>query len=683
MVNPATDDVGEVNRLPNMANDGNTLAYMSAVPGNNALGGPIASLTVARREPGGWTNTPADLGATGPVYAVTGSTYPRTFSPDFTKALVLSSLPGTLADTNNANDAYVIDVGTTRSLWMSIGMDDFPQPIFAATPNLDRIMFSKGGSSPTPGMYASDGRSPPELLSRYEDGTPLDPFLAFPAGGWYQRGLNVDSGRTADPWLERNGAHGTSDDLRRVYFYDNFLNVGGGFLYLRDDAGLPSARTLAVSASQRTGDVGAKYRAFFISAAHNGAVAYFQSDAQLTDAATAGGGIYRYEVATQKLTQITPDAGPSGLALVGAISSDDQSHIYFTSTAALAGSAVAGDTNAYVWTAAGGVRFIAAVGGGVKFSRVTPDGRYALLLTGLSLGGAPTDGHNSVYRYDFVADRVVCVSCRPDGSLSQGDADIEAQSYGFPTGSLTHSRALTTDGDVVFTTSDRLVKGDQTNATDVYLYRNGTTSLLTQGRGDTNSFVGDISDDGKNIFVITRQALVASDRDAAEYDLYDVRVGGGFLEPPAPPEPCHNDDCRGTPTPQPSAPSPSSMQSAGAGNLLPAKVVKKLSLSRLTAAQRSSLARTGKVSLSVRVTGGGKLSVRARGKISGSRKTLGSFSDTVLRKAATTVKATVTLSKAARRELSRRGRLSVTLEARLGGLSKAVTTTANLTRAHR
>jgi hypothetical protein len=119
------------------------------------------------------------------------------------------------------------------------------------------------------------------------------------------------------------------------------------------------------------------------------------------------------------------------------------------------------------------------------------------------------------------------------------------------------------------------------------------------------------------------------------------------------------------------------------GNVTPPKVAKKLTLSKLTSAQRSALARTGKVALTVRVTGGGTVSLRSRGRIAGSTKTLGTGRKVVLKKAATSVKVTFTLSSAARRELSRRHRLSMTLEARLTGVSKAVTANVGLTRALR
>jgi hypothetical protein len=684
IVNPPTDDIGEINRVPNISDDGNIAAYMSVIPGDIAQGGAINSVTVARRGAGGWTSVGADPASNGSIFGVTGITGPRVFSPDFSKELLSTTLPASSDDTDNVTDFYRVDVGTGKSTLLTQGLEGFPGELFGATPNLDRIVFHHYGSPPGDGLYASDGTSI-ERLSIYPDGTDVPPAGAVMAGAAYQRGLGVGLGRDRDtaPWVERGGNHGASDDTQRVYFYDA-LSTAGAFLYMRDTSTNPK-RTVSVSVSSRTGDVGAIHRAFFISASHNGSTAYFVSPDQLTDAATVGGGIYRFNLASETVTQITPDAGdPTGLHiddLGAALASDDQSHIYFTSTSALDGAAVAGDTNAYVWRNGGGVRFIAKVDSSDKFVRSTPDGRYALLLGTASIGGAPNNGFQAIYRYDDVTGQTTCVSCRPDGAPSNGSADVEAQSLYLPGGPITHSRAMTLDGRVAFTSTDRILPSDQTSARDAYFYDKGTVSLLTAGRGDSDSFIGDVSDDGQNIFIISRSALVGADKDAAEFDIYDARVDGGFLEPLPPGDPCRGDDCQGTPTPTPGAAEPPSSRVSSNGDVSPAKVVKKLSLSKLSSAQRSALARTGRVSVSVKVTGAGTVSVRGRGKIAGVTKTLGSVSDTVLKKGESTMKLTFKLSSAARRELSRRHKLSVRLEARLSGLSKTVTSTVNLTRA--
>ena len=91
---------------------------------------------------------------------------------------------------------------------------------------------------------------------------------------------------------------------------------------------------------------------------------------------------------------------------------------------------------------------------------------------------------------------------------------------------FTAPRNLTEDGGVVFATKDQLVAGDQTSAADVYLYDKGRLSLLSSGQGDDDSYVADNSDDGRDIFFMTRSPLVGQDNDPAELDLYDARVGG-------------------------------------------------------------------------------------------------------------------------------------------------------------
>jgi hypothetical protein len=669
IVNPPSNDIGEANRVPFSADDGDTLAYLSVLPGDDSFGGGVSSMSVARRTASGWTSSSADPVSLGAIADSTGLTEPRGFSPDFSRALISTTLPAVPGDDDALPDFFNVEVGSGAATLMSQAMDSFSVVAMGATPNLDQlVLFKPGGQTPVPGIYRSDGAGL-ELLSVFPDNvTPFPPGLAQPAGGQFSRGLGV-VGASIAPFVERNGAHAVSDDTRRVYFYGQF---SGNQLYVRDLVSNPK-RTVPVSVSSRAGDVGTLYESEFISASHSGSQAYFASNAQLTDAATPGGGIYRFDLASQTVTQITPDAGdPTGLHLGGAMASDDQSHVYFTSTSALAAGAQAGTGNAYVWTQAGGVRFIAAVDAADKFLRVTPDGRYALMLSGASIDGAPNNGHAAVYRYDYVADEVVCVSCRPDGSPSEGNANIEGQAYGQAAGPLARSRGMTLDGRVLFTSTDRLVRDDQTSAQDVYLYDKGTVSLLTAGRGDSNSYIGDMSDDGKNVTVVTRSALVGADRDAQEYDVYDVRAGGGFLEPLPPSDPCRGDDCQGPPAPTPVTPEPSSSRVTSAGNVPQAKVAKKLSVSKLTSAQRSTLARTGKVALTVRVTGGGTVSFRGRGRVAGSTRTVGSVSEAVLKKAQTTVKVTFRLSTAARRE-----------QTRLSGLPKTATTTINLTRAHR
>jgi hypothetical protein len=491
------------------------------------------------------------------------------FSSDFSRALLFTTLPGAPTDINNGPDHYRLDVGQGTSTLMTQGLDAASQ-VVGASANLDRIVFRQPGSSPIPGLYASDGKNL-ELLSIYPGPaeTPVPSGEAFPVGGAYQWGLGVGEERDGGSWIERGGPHGVSNDARRVYFYDQYSS-NKGVLYLRDLTG-PKSRTILISASQRQGDnPNDGYRVSFISAAPNGSTVYFVSDDQLTDDPALGGGIYRFDVPSETLTLMAASADdPFGLHLISAISSNDQTHLYFTSTSSLAPGAEAGQGNAYVWTEGAGVRFIAPVGAQDRFSRVTPDGGFALLLSSTSINGTPNGDYSALYEYDYNADHIACVSCQPDGSLSHGDAQISSQSTGFPGVDYTHGRGLSVDGKVFFSSTDRLVGKDQTAAQDVYVYDNGRIGILTSGNDSADSFIADNSDDGAHVFVYTRAALVGADGDSREFDAYDIHVGGGFLEAPSRPLPCEGEACRVMASPVPEIVQFPSSHLAASGNRKP------------------------------------------------------------------------------------------------------------------
>jgi hypothetical protein len=545
IVNSPGLDSGEANRVPSVADDGETVAYSSVILGDDSFGGGVSSISVARRGPGGWTQENANPATRGALWQGTGITEAITFSSDFRMALIGSTLPADPSDQDGDEDFYRVITGTGVAEPVA-PVATSPFSLVGATSSLDRIVFDVVSAGAESGIYSYDGSQ----LVRLSVDEKQDPIgTAVRAGTGADRGYNVGLGSGAhSPFVERGGSHAVSDDTQRVYFYSkvaNFSDIGNsGPLYLNDHG-----ISKPISTSQRLADAGeAPAPAQFISASHDGSSVYFNSIDQLTDAATPGGGIYRYEVPTEELTLLTPAADDStGLHLGGAIASDDQSHIYFTSSSDLAAGAVVGERNAYVWSAGEGVRFIASVGPTDLFNRVTPNGRYALMLTQTSIDGAPNAGFRALYRYDDGTEQLACVSCRPDGSPSQGEAQIEGQSGGNPNAPTSHSRALTFDGRVVFASTDRLVSADQTAAQDVYVYDEGKLSLLSSGREKTDSFIFDVSDDGNHAIITSRAALVPSDRDPGEYDVYDVAVGGGFLEVPEAAA-CEGEACRGAGT---------------------------------------------------------------------------------------------------------------------------------------
>ena len=63
-------------------------------------------------------------------------------------------------------------------------------------------------------------------------------------------------------------------------------------------------------------------------------------------------------------------------------------------------------------------------------------------------------------------------------------------------------------------------------------------------RGADESLLIGASESGNDVFFATSNPVIASDKDGAN-DIYDVRIGGGFKEPPPPTPPCVSEACQG------------------------------------------------------------------------------------------------------------------------------------------
>jgi antitoxin component of MazEF toxin-antitoxin module len=319
-------------------------------------------------------------------------------------------------------------------------------------------------------------------------------------------------------------------------------------------------------------------------------------------------------------------------------------------------------------------------------ARVSRNGRYALFTTSGSVGGAPNNGHVAIYRYDTQTAELACVSCRPDGSASQGDASLDRMP---PAALRDHqpARNITDDGGVVFATRDRLVPEDISDAADVYLYDDGELSLISSGRSAAHNYVADNTDDGRSIFFLTTDSLVPQDTDTGLWDLYVARVSGGFREDGDAAQPCDGDACQGE---QPDRPflEPPQSGPGGEGNTVPEdpparqRPRRSLSFRLPPALVRRALAR-GTAQVPVRVSGGGTIRVRATARIRGRTRIVATAVRRVTRTSAITVRVPLRLRAIARRELRRVGRLRVTVEVRMTGVDRPVRRTFTLRRATR
>ncbi len=206
-------------------------------------------------------------------------------------------------------------------------------------------------------------------------------------------------------------------------------------------------------------------------------------------------------------------------------------------------------------------------------ARVTPDGRYmAIMAAGavVSGGAHPIIGdganHTELYLYDSMTDQVRCVSCPASGSATADAGVIPDVSTNFPQLSLpgVQPSYLAADGRVFFSTTQALVPQDVNGVSDVYEFDPATesVSLVSTGTGADGAAFVDASQSGSDVFLVTRQRLVAADQD--DYiDLYDARLGGGFPDASNPPAACVGDACQGAVTPPPSDLSPGSVGLAG------------------------------------------------------------------------------------------------------------------------
>ena len=230
--------------------------------------------------------------------------------------------------------------------------------------------------------------------------------------------------------------------------------------------------------------------------------------------------------------------------------------------------------------------------GAPNVARVSPDGRFLLFETSdgsgltprydqLSCNGRVAGNPNNfnpggcseayVYRADSSTPTepdLVCASCDPSGERPVDNAYLNIRKNASAGNFSTHlSHALSDDGRYVFFSSaDPLVPADTNGAFDAYEYDNQTEEvhLLSSGTSPSDSYFLDASDDGHDVYIITRQRLLGWDTDNA-YDVYDVRIGGGFPEPPATTAPCAGETCRHPIGPTPSA-APVGSGNEGPGN---------------------------------------------------------------------------------------------------------------------
>jgi len=365
------------------------------------------------------------------------------------------------------------------------------------------------------------------------------------------------------------------------------LFTANGNLYAR----LDGQRTVQVDATQGPGTSGGGADPRVTA---DGSIVFFTDDSQLTEHSTAQAGepdLYRCRIVEAAghprcdLEDLTVakngEHADAGLDVL----SEDGSYVYFAAKGVLADNArehegvggepmvetaVAGEPNLYV-EHEGATSFIATGVGGTQASL---DGEYLAITSTKALTGYQnTDTQTGkpdpeIFIYNVSTGGLSCVSCKPSGEAPSAGGAFAPR--GVPTANLGAIKYLSDGGRLFFQTAEALLPADTNGKIDVYEYGAGALHLISTGTSSSDSYLLEASEGGKDVFLLTRQKLLARDTNEEALSIYDARVDGGFLEPVSPSACTNPEACRGVSAPQPSIfGAPASQTFSGAGNLKP------------------------------------------------------------------------------------------------------------------
>ncbi len=503
----------------------------------------------------------------------------------------------------------------------------------ASTPDGVKVLFEHATAQLTskavankPNVYLWDkGTESLVLASALNNGNaPPKGAFAGPYDWFASEDPEARGGAAANYYTQRQ--HVLSSDGSRVFF----TAVGTGRLYMRinpfetqspvDGGGKceePSlACTVLISAPEPgVVDPNGEQPAAFIGATPDGEKAFFISSGKLTSDATTGPGdagadLYRYDVSTGDLVDLTPEAGSDdGAEVQGVLGmSADGSTVYLAANGVLAPGASPGNCtrilevgscNLYVidgldttyiarlkmadsllmdqfnWTPTSYPYGSGNSSTEQAAARVTPDGQTLLFRSTTNITAYQAKGFQELYRYRLGDPAPQCVSCNPTNAAPTGPALLQDPIINLLGPKLPFSiltRNLSNDGNrVFFETPDKLVSADTNGVNDVYEWEaqgsgtcassaqnGGCLNLMSAGTSPLPSRFADASANGDDVFFFTAQSLVLQDRDEL-VDLYDARVNGGIPSQNQPPPPiCVGEGCPGPFIPPQAVPAPGS-----------------------------------------------------------------------------------------------------------------------------
>jgi hypothetical protein len=497
---------------------------------------------------------------------------------------LLTPQPAAKPEPGNAN-LYTVAGGQLADDFFGAASDDF-----------GHVVYRNDGKQTADAAAAVEGV--PQLYE-YDHGV-LRLVSKDPAGNAFATASSVPIDRV----------NGVSSGGERIYFQnpatvtetETSCVAPACELYLREGG----SATYDVSETECTSACGATAADRFLYAATDGSRTFFATNAKLVDGDDSAGTFSAGSGFNNDLYMFTKRAGspagePDNLTLLskdrepgdgvnadvkGVLGADDSGETVFFAAGGqiVPGKPTAAGPKLYRWSWNAGspsVEYLGTLAGGdsgnweaIKSNdnsralrQVTPDGRHLLVRTAVRLStAADADADADFYRWSQ-ADGWVCVSCQLPGAASAGAAGGPEE----PSQSAEARISISDDGQQVFFVSrDRLVPGDENGAVkDVYEWDEGVYRLVSTGTepSDMIRLLG-ASHTGDDVFFDTEQRLVGWDVDSAG-DIYDYRVGGGFPEPPEAEPGCEGEACRGAASSPPPATGAGTAAFQGPGNPLP------------------------------------------------------------------------------------------------------------------
>jgi hypothetical protein len=679
--------------------DGNAAAFgSSSAVGEAERSASLATSNLARRTDSGWTSFTV-ITTTEPSVLMDGSMSPIAPTPSADMSRMMFKASRSLGPPNPiaAGGSIYLNApaGKGAPTWLSRWTFEGTQPTSAqqfslplgGSPDLSSGYFRYG--KPLTNLAGDDLRTSESGLYFFE-GSRVYPAGVLPCGTVSPQGAlpagigqaTVSNGSTVVPEMARNQV---SADGSKLFFVSPaegaakqlYVQEGAspGRLISHDTLGNPAAAGI----TDLVGNPGLLRIGDFAHATPDGSRVIFRSESALTgDAPESGDKTYRAEITPGAIT-LTYLPGVDGTPMA---MDEDASTVLFRTI-----DSVAGTLSFYVWDEErpGTPVVIAPDLAPTTTTMVEPvfsdDGDVLVFASGVEVepGIAPRveADYRQIYRWTKQSGTATCISCRRDGGIPgkfgahlSNSPSVPTDNPAYPSGAASDpqnqtttvtNRKISSDGSrVFFDTNDPLDPArDVNNARDVYMWENGKNYLLTSGRNPVPSLVLDSSASGDSVMFVTKDGLIPSDTNGT-YDVYSVRVNGGFAEPVT--ETCEGDACQGQSSASRQAATPGSGMLAWAGSKKESRKSKARSRKALATTQ---LGRPGPNNARVRIQ------VPSAGKVSIAGADVKSKARRVKKRGALVI--AVGLSPQGKSKLARRGQLKTTVKVTFRPKSGAAT----------